>query len=151
MPITKLIDSIKLATLSEQESLHLCVAVMLFRLVRSDGKAQMLELVHMSELIRNEFSLDQDQLEEIFKIADEQESNGSGTDELAQEINENLSQAKRIKVLECLWRLAFSDNHINDAERQLIDNIGDHFGLSEVEKVTAQQNAETHLGLHLFS
>ena len=124
---------------------------MLFRLVRSDGKAQMLELVHMSELIRNEFSLDQDQLEEIFKIADEQESKGIETDELAKEINESLSQTKRIKVLEYLWRLAFSDNHINDAESQLIDNIGDHFGLSEVEKVTAQQNAETHLGLHVFS
>ena len=102
-------------------------------------------------MIRNEFSLDQDQLEEIFKIADEQESKGIETDELAKEINENLSQAKRIKVLEYLWRLAFSDNHINDVESQLIDNIGDHFGLSEVEKVTAQQNAETHLGLHLFS
>jgi len=56
MPLTNFFKSEKDNDNADQSMLQLSAAVILFRLIRSDGQAKMLELVHMSELLRKEFS-----------------------------------------------------------------------------------------------
>ena len=148
MRLTKLFKSEQSNDKAEQSTLQLSVAVILFRLIRSDGQAKMLELVHMSELLRKEFSLNQSELEAVFELASNAQSND--IDALLKELSEDLPQKERIKLLEYLWRLAFTDDRIDDSEVELINKAAKQLGLSEIEKVTAQENAEKHLGLDLF-
>lgn len=135
---------------SEQKPHQLAVAVLLFHLVRCDGNAKMLELMHMSELLRKEFELTQQELEVIFRLADEQESNGIDINEFTRELCNKLSNHSRMKLLEYLWILAFSDDLIEEQEASLIKNVAQQLGLSGREQATAQENAEEHLGLDLF-
>ena len=148
MRLTKLFKSEQGNDKAEQSTLQLSVAVILFRLIRSDGQAKMLELVHMSELLRKEFSLNQSELEAVFELASNAQSND--IDALLKELSEDLPQKERIKLLEYLWRLAFTDDCIDDSEVELINKTAKQLGLTEIEKVTAQENAEKHLGLDLF-
>ena len=148
MPLTKFFKSEKDNDNAGQSMLQLSTAVILFRLIRSDGQAKMLELVHMSELLRKEFSLNQSELEAVFEFASNAQSND--IDALLKELSEDLPQRQRIKLLEYLWRLAFTDDLIDDSEIELINKVAKQLSLSELEKVTAQENAEKHLGLHLF-
>ena len=126
------------------------MAVILFRLVRSDGQAKMLELMHMGELLRKEFNLSQEELESVFALADDQESKQGNPAELVEEVCNDLSSQRRVKLLEYLWILAFSDDKIDKAETMLIEQVAEQLDLSEVEQVTAQENAEKHLGLDSF-
>ena len=129
---------------------QVAVAVLLFRLVRSDGKAKMLELVHMSELLRKEFSLTQEELELVFKQADDEESKSINSNEFIPEACKSLSVAKRVQLLEFLWILAFADDQIEKQEVSVIQKVAQQLSLSELEQATAQENAEKHLGLDLF-
>lgn len=135
---------------SNEKTEQLTVAVILFRLVRSDGEAKMLELVHMSELLRKEFSLTQEELESVFKLADEHESKTAQTTQFVGEICHEMSDQKRMKLLEYLWILAFADDQIEEQEVSLIKSVAQQLKLSELEQATAQENAEKHLGLDLF-
>ena len=148
MRLTKLFKSEQSNNNAEQSTSQLSIAVILFRLIRSDGQAKMLELVHMSELLRKEFSLNQSELEAVFEFASNAQSND--IDALLKDLSDDLPQRQRVKLLEYLWRLAFTDDHIDDSEIELINNVAEQLDLSELEKVTAQENAEKHLGLHLF-
>ena len=150
MPIRQIFQSINKSNADQLNTHHLTVAVVLFRLVRSDGHAKMLELVHMSELLRKEFSLSQQELEMVFKLANEEEAKGVETEQFIQEICDGLSTQKRIKLIEYLWILAFADNQIEKSEVDLIRRVSKQLELSELEQVTAQENAEKHLGLDLF-
>ena len=135
---------------SEQKPNQLAVAVLLFHLVRCDGNAKMLELMHMSELLRKEFELTQQELELIFRLADEQESKGIDTNEFTRELCNKLSNHSRMKLLEYLWILAFSDDQIEEQEASLIKRVAQQLELSRHEQAIAQENAEAHLGLDLF-
>ena len=135
---------------SDSEAHQIAIAVLLFRLVRSDGSAKMLELVHMSELLRKEFSLTQQELELVFKKASAQESKGVNLDQFMREACDNLNNQKRTKMVEFLWILAFSDDQIEKQEVSLIRNVAQQLKLTEFEQATAQENAEKHLGLDLF-
>ena len=135
---------------SNRKTEQVTVAVMLFRLVRSDGEAKMLELVHMSELLRKEFSLTQEELEAVFKLANEEESQLADTAQFVEEVCKEMSDQKRVKLLEYLWILAFADDKIEESEVSLIKSVAQKLQLSELEQASAQENAEKHLGLDLF-
>jgi len=151
MPIKRIFKSANNKSNSaDQKANHLTIAVVLFRLVRSDGQAKMLELVHMSELLRKEFELSQNDLELVFKLADEEESKGLETAQFIDEICDGLDTQKRIKLVEYLWILAFADDVIEKSEVDLIRRVANQLELNELEQVTAQENAERHLGLDLF-
>jgi len=145
MPIRKIFQSANKNDQSEQKAKQLTIAVILFRLVRSDGQAKMLELVHMSELLRKEFALTQQELELVFKLANKEESKGVETSEFIQEICSGLNTQKRIKLIEYLWILAFADDQIEKSEVDLIRRVSQQMALSEIEQATAQENAEKML------
>ena len=147
MPLKKIFKSDES---SNRKTEQVTVAVMLFRLVRSDGEAKMLELVHMSELLRKEFSLTQEELEAVFKLANEEESQLTDTMQFVEEICQEMNDQKRIKLLEYLWILAFADDKIEESEVSLIKSVAQKLQLSELEQASAQENAEKHLGLDLF-
>lgn len=150
MSLSKLINAITSPDDLGLSAVKLSVAVLLFRLVRSDGKAEILELLSMSELLRKEFSLSQESLEKVFAFANEKQTKLASTEVIVCDVCKDLSRVHRIELLEYLWRLAFSDDCIDDAEVTLIENIASLLELSELEQAIAQENAENHLGLHLF-
>jgi len=150
MPIKKIFKSNNDSTLNEKKINHVTVAVLLFKLIRTDGKAKMLELVHMSELLRKEFGLAQAELEMVFKVADDQESKEMDIDSFIAKECQGLGQQAKIRLLEHLWVLAFADDKIEEREVSLIKKVAQRLELSEIEQVTAQENAEKHLGLDLF-
>jgi uncharacterized tellurite resistance protein B-like protein len=104
----------------------------------------------MSELLRKEFELTQQELQVIFRLADEQESKGLVKNGITRELCNKLSNHSRMKLLEYLWILAFSDDQIEEQEASLIKNVAQQLELSGHEQATAQENAEEHLGLDLF-
>jgi len=126
---------------------RLMVAMLLFRFVRSDGRAKMIELIHMSELLRKDFSLTQTELERLFEVVDRVGSDATSTDQLLNEASADLDSRDRIKLLEYLWVLAYADDIIDGAEAEQIKLLAGKLKLTLVQQAQAQENAENHLGL----
>ncbi|MFT5571103.1 MAG: putative tellurite resistance protein B-like protein [Cryomorphaceae bacterium] len=66
---------------------------------------------------------------------------------LTQEIRQNCSNSKRIKMLEYLWVLAFVDDRIDKKEAELVNQVAQRLFLNEAEIARAQENAENTLGI----
>ncbi len=132
---------------SSQRKNTLKIAIILFRFVRSDGEAKMLELMHMSEILRKDFSLTQGELEEVFKLADRIDKKGESTEDILVAVRDQWSAQDRAKLLEYLWIIAFADDKIDAKETGLIETIASQLGLSRMDQARSQEKAETHLGL----
>lgn len=132
---------------TEKRKQTLLVAIILLRFVRSDGQSKMLELLHMSEILRKDFSLSQSELEDVFKHAKQGDENGASTTEILAKVREQWSLRSRSKLLEYLWVLAFADDKIDDKEAAFIESIGAELGLSRLDQARSQEKAEEHLGL----
>jgi uncharacterized tellurite resistance protein B-like protein len=52
---------------------------------------------------------------------------------LTQEIRQNCSNSKRIKMLEYLWVLAFVDDRIDKKEAELVNQVAQRLFLNEAE------------------
>lgn len=123
------------------------VAMLLFRFIRSDGTAKMIELLHMSEILRKDFALSQSELEEVFKLANEPNSSSNNNEDILTLVRENWSYQSRKTLLKYLWILAFSDDNIDDNEVRIIKEVAERFEISNIDQSRSQQRAEEHLGL----
>lgn len=130
--------------------LRLAAATLMFELIRSDGRVDRVELVYMGEILRREFKLGEEELDELFKLAKESAHEATSLQGFTREICDNWGNAKRIKLLEYLWMLALSDERIDPHERHLVRKVAGLLYLNEGEIVIARENAKAQLGIEDF-
>lgn len=127
--------------------LRLAAATLMFELIRSDGRVDRVELVYMGDILRREFKLNEEQLEELFKMAKESAQEATSLQGFTRNICDNWGNAKRIKLLEYLWVLALSDSTVDPHERHLVRKVAGLLYLNDAEIVVARENAKAHLGI----
>lgn len=127
--------------------LRLAAATLMFELIRSDGRVDRVELVYMSDILRREFKLNQQELDELFALAKDSAHEATSLQGFTREICENWGNAKRLKLLEYLWVLALSDETVDPHERHLVRKVAGLLYLNDAEIVVAQENAKAQLGL----
>jgi uncharacterized tellurite resistance protein B-like protein len=127
--------------------LKLAAATLMFELISADGRVDRVELVYMGEILRREFELDQEQLDELFELAKESANEATSLHGFTREICDNWGNPKRMKLLEYLWTLALSDETVDPHERHLVRKVAGLLYLNDNEIVIARENAKTQLGL----
>lgn len=131
----------------DDAELKQAAALLLYKMARSDGVADQMELIHLKEILRKEFKLDQAELDELAQQAVQTNVARIPIENLTAEIRKNCGNAKRIKMLEYLWILAFVDDRIDRKEAELVNQVAQQLYLSDAEMARAQENAETALGI----
>lgn len=130
--------------------LRLAAATLMFELIRADGRIDQVELVYMGEILRREFKLNEEELEELFKMAKESANEATSLQGFTREICNSWGNAKRVKLLEYLWMLALSDETIDPHERHLVRKVAGLLYLNEAQIAIARENAKTQLGMEDF-
>ena len=132
---------------STDTELQQAAAVHLYKMAKTDGVADKTELIHLQEMLRKEFKLQQAELNELTQYATQTDVSSQPIEVLTQEICRNFGNSKRIKMLEYLWVLAFADDRIDKREAELVNQVAQLLFLSEGEIARAQENAENALGI----
>lgn len=130
-----------------EHDLRLAAATLMFELIRSDGRIDRVELVYMGEILRREFKLEDQELDELFKMAKASADEATSLQGFTREICDNWGNSKRVKLLEYLWMLALSDENIDPHERHLVRKVAGLLYLNEAEIVIARENAKAQLGI----
>lgn len=131
----------------DDPELQKAAALLFYKMVRSDGVADQMELIHLKEILRKEFKLEQEELDELARQATQTNVTSISVDALTAEIRKNCGNAQRIKMLEYLWILAFVDDRIDKKEADLVNQVAQQLYLSDAEMARAQENAESALGI----
>lgn len=131
---------------SDQE-LKLAAATLMFEVIRSDGRIDQVELIYMSDILRQEFKLNDDELDELFKQAKETAHEATSLQGFTREICDSWGNAKRAKLLEYLWMLALADDQIDPHERHLVRKVAGLLYLNEAEVRSSREAAKKQLGI----
>lgn len=144
--LKELFNSEAAATPSDQE-LKLAAATLMYEMVRSDGLVDDVELQHMTDLLKQEFDLEADVLNELFEAAQESAHEAISLQGFTRKICDNWGNEKRVKMIEYLWTLALADEHIDPHERHLVRKIAGLLYVNERETQIAKAQAMQKLGI----
>lgn len=130
-----------------EQDLKLAAASLMFEVIRSDGRVDQVELTHMASILRREFKLDEDELEELFKSAKETVNEAISLHGFTREICDTWGKSKREKLLEYLWMLALADEQIDPHERHLVRKVAGLLYLNETQVQKARHAARLKMGI----
>lgn len=131
---------------TEQE-LKLAAATLMFEVIRSDGRIDQVELIYMGDILRREFQLDDDELDELFKLAKENANEATSLHGFTRDICDTWGKSKREKLLEYLWMLALADDQVDPHERHLVRKVAGLLYLNENQIQKSRQAAKQQLGI----
>lgn len=131
----------------DEQQLRLAAATLMFELIRSDGRINKVELIYMNDILKREFKLTPDELDNLSKLAKETAYEATSLQGFTREICDNWGNQKRIKLLEYLWMLAMADNEVDRHERHLVRKVAGLLYLNDTEIIIAHENAKKQLGI----
>ncbi len=132
---------------NNEQELKLAAATLMFELIKSDGQIDQIELSHMRTILRSEFELDEDDVDELFVFAKQSAQDAISLHAFTRKICDNWDNSKRMKLLEYLWVLALADENIDPHERHLVRKVAGLLYLNESQIVKSRENAKRQLDI----
>ena len=133
------------------DDLKLAAATLMFEVVRCDGRIEKVELVTMTEVLRRQFKLGDEDLESMLKLARESSNEATCLQSFTRQICDTWGNAKRVKLLEYLWIIALADQKIDSHERHLVRKIAALLYLNQGQILEARERAKLELGIDDFA
>jgi len=109
---------------SEQE-LQMATAVLLVEMIHMDDKIEPEELDMVFRLICDKFSLSPEDAGSLISLAEEQRDNATDYYQFTSLINKGFNYEQKLKLVECLWEVAFADGELDMYEEHMVRKIAD--------------------------
>lgn len=132
---------------ANDQDLKLAAATLMFEVVRSDGQIDPIELTHMTDILRREFELNEQELNELFQLAEDTANEAISLQGFTRDICDNWGTEKRMKLLEYLWTLALADEQIDPHERHLVRKVAGLLYLNDAQVARSREQAKIHLSI----
>ena len=118
--------------------------------VKVDGRVDRIELITMTEILRHQFELNQQEINDIFAIISGSRADQNALRKLTRTICQTWGNAKRMKLLENLWVVALADQTIDQDENSLVRELAGLLCLNEMQIFQTQENAKIQMGIEDF-
>jgi uncharacterized tellurite resistance protein B-like protein len=128
-----------------ETELQLAAATLLFEVVRSDGQVDNVELQVMANILREQFALEQQDVDEMVALAQQTSQEATCLQRFTRELCQQWGNDKRIKLLENLWLIALADDKVDAHERHLIRRLAGLLYLNDSEIARAKISAQAQL------
>jgi uncharacterized tellurite resistance protein B-like protein len=110
---------------TREHRLRLASAALMFELLKTDRHIDERETAMFKSILMNSFELNNDELDEIIKLAEEESKQAVSLYEFTSLINEAYQYEDKLGLIENMWRLALADQHLDKYEEQLIRKTAD--------------------------
>ncbi len=107
------------------QRIELASAALLLELMKIDEHFDERETEAIADVLANTFSLEQQTLEEIIRLAEDESHQSTSIYDFTSLVNTGYSYEQRVRLIENLWRVAYADKHIDRYEDALIRRIAD--------------------------
>ena len=118
--------NIKLDSLeSFKDEMVLSICVLLIEVSKSDDDYDDSEKEKIIELLKKQFSLNNDQIDILMMMADKKNDEIVSLHELTASLNKEYTYSEKKNVIKMLWDIAYSDGRIDKYEDYTIRKISD--------------------------
>ncbi|MFT5522025.1 MAG: putative tellurite resistance protein B-like protein [Enterobacterales bacterium] len=135
---------------SEQEIEHrirLASAVLLLDVAQSDQQYSESEREKIKHAIESKFSLSSDEIQQLMSMADLKSKDAIDYHQFTSLLNKEFTLQQKIKLIEFMWQVAFSDGKLDPYEDHFIRKISDLLYLRHSELLSARERVKASYGL----
>ncbi len=118
------VSSISVEEWTEHE-LQMATVVLLVEMIHMDDEIKSEELDTVFRLIREKFSLTPEDTTSLISLAEEHRKNATDYYQFTSVINKGFSFEQKLKLIECLWEVAFADGELDMYEEHMVRKIAD--------------------------
>ncbi len=126
---------------SRDEELRLVAAAMLFRAVYVDGKASTPEVEMVKRILKEEFGLDQIATASLLAEAEQAAINAGDLYGWTRRINADYSHDEKLYLMEKLWQVVLSDDHVDHLESAMMRRIAGLIYVDDGSSLQAKKQA----------
>ncbi|MFK5986964.1 MAG: TerB family tellurite resistance protein [Pseudomonadota bacterium] len=109
----------------ENHQLQLATSALFIEMMLQDGEEQLEEKQAVRKAIKSCLNINDKQIDELFVIAEEELKQSTDYFQFTQLINKNYNPQQKIKIIENLWTIAYSDSQLDDLEEHMVRRISE--------------------------
>lgn len=128
-----------------EHRLQLATAVMLVEVMRAEGEHDPAERAAVLAALRDKFDLSVDEAARLADLAETAAGQATDLYAFTSHIDEHFDMERKVRMVEHLWRVAYSDGRLGDHERQRIWRISDLLHVPDGARVHARMRAQAQL------
>jgi uncharacterized tellurite resistance protein B-like protein len=130
-----------------EHSLQIATAALLIEMMRVDATMSPEERRTVTETIQTKFNLSKQETELLMKIAEEKIHKATGYFEFTSLINKGFTYDQKVRVIEHLWEVAFSDASLDKYEEHMVRKIADLIYIKHEDFIEAKLTIKKKLSL----
>ncbi len=120
---------------------RIAAAALLFHLMDADGVRDEAESAALRTLLRDEFDLDADALDELLSAGEEAEAEAVDLHAFTSILMRHWDETARAAFVGMLWEVAFADNMLHEVEDHTLWRVADLLGVDGRDRVLMRQAA----------
>jgi uncharacterized tellurite resistance protein B-like protein len=124
-----------------EHTLQLATAVLLVEVMRADPAMGADERSAVLGALREKFGLGDDELRQLVSLAGQESQNLYDYHRFTSVLNEHFSQEQKIRVVEYMWQVAYSDFHLDAHENHLVSKVAGLLHVTHGEYIAAKMRA----------
>lgn len=117
----------------------IAACALLLEIAHADDVFRPEERDRIARHIRDEMHVSEDQLQDVFRLAEEQRRESVDLFQFTQLLRENLSRDQRLRLVEAIWGVVYSDGSLAEVEGHLARRIAELLGFQHPEVQAAKE------------
>ena len=126
----------------QEHALHIATATLLVEVSRADFVEQQSELDRMRQLLAQQFSLNQTELDELMYQARESADKLVSIQHITRLLNEQFDASMKVRVVEMMWQVVYADGIKDHYEEHLIRQVSELLYVPHSRFIQARHKAE---------
>lgn len=126
-------------------SLRLAAAVLLMEVMRASDAISAEERAAATEALRGQFGLTPEELAQLLPQAERESIAAYDYFRFTNPLDEQLSQPRKIALVEAMWRVAYADRHLDERENAVISKVADLLHVSHGDYIAAKLRAKARV------
>jgi len=127
-------------------NIELASALLLVEVMNADNNIDEREKKAVQTGLKNIFALTDEEVEEVFKIAEEHAKDVVPLQKYTSILNRTLEQGEKLNLLEQIWRVVLSDEETDKYEEHLVRQIAELLYIRHSDYILARQRAKGEFG-----
>jgi uncharacterized tellurite resistance protein B-like protein len=128
-------------------SLRIATVALLIEMMRADAKIAEDERRAVMKTIMKRFHLTEEESSDIIQLSEENIREATGYYEFTSLMNKGYTYDQKVKVIENLWEIAFTDKSLDKYEEYMVRKIADLIYVEHKDFIEANLRVKKKLGL----
>jgi uncharacterized tellurite resistance protein B-like protein len=121
-----------------QHNIYVATCALLVEMAQIDGEFSEQEKENLIRLLESEYTLSRDYINEITAIAEKKLKTSNDLWKFTNLINQNYDPPEKIKIIELIWKIVYSDGKLDKYEDYLIHKLARLLNLQHSELIDAK-------------